>query len=115
MSVVEPVSRETRKVSHGPLQSNYAIDINKYTLEGNNKMINASINTMRSNRISILRIDLALIHGQYQNWSNHPIKFSREDHPSQVPQRGHTTMVLKAQIEGYDVSRVFMDQGAVSI
>jgi hypothetical protein len=40
MSVLEPVSR---KVGHGPLQSNYAIDINEYKLEGNNKMINAHI------------------------------------------------------------------------
>jgi hypothetical protein len=45
----------------GPLQSNYATYINKYTLEGNNKTINARINTMRSNRTSILRIDPALI------------------------------------------------------
>jgi hypothetical protein len=44
-----------------PLKSNYATDINKYTLERNNKTINARIHTMRSNRTSILRIDLALI------------------------------------------------------
>jgi hypothetical protein len=43
MSVVEPVSHETRDVVHGPLQSNYATDINKYMLEGNNNMINAQI------------------------------------------------------------------------
>jgi hypothetical protein len=43
MSVMEPVSRETRKVGHGPLQSNYATDINEYTLKGNNKMINTHI------------------------------------------------------------------------
>jgi hypothetical protein len=61
MLVVEPVLRDTRKVGHGMLQSNYAIDINKYMLEGNNKMINAHINMMRSNRISILRIDPDLI------------------------------------------------------
>jgi hypothetical protein len=61
MSVVEPASHETRNVGHGPLQSNYATYINKYTLEGNNEMINACIHTMRSNRTSILRIDPALI------------------------------------------------------
>jgi hypothetical protein len=60
-SVVEPVSRKTRSVDHGPLQSNYAIDINKYMLEGNNKTINARISMMRSNRTSILCIDPALI------------------------------------------------------
>jgi hypothetical protein len=43
MSVVEPVSRETRNVIHGPLQSNYAIDINEHMKEGNNRMINAHI------------------------------------------------------------------------
>jgi hypothetical protein len=59
---VEPVSRRsTRKVGYGPLQSNYAIDISKYTLEDNNKMINACINTMHSNHTSILHIDPALI------------------------------------------------------
>jgi hypothetical protein len=61
MLVVEPVSHETCKVDHVPLQSNYATDINKYTLEGNNKMISARINTIRSNCTSILRIDPALI------------------------------------------------------
>jgi hypothetical protein len=43
MSVVEPVSRETRNDGHGPLQSNYATDINEYTKEGNNRMINTHI------------------------------------------------------------------------
>jgi hypothetical protein len=61
MLVVEPVLRETCKAGHGPLQSNYATNINKYMLQGNNKMINARINMMRSNRTSILCIDPALI------------------------------------------------------
>jgi hypothetical protein len=43
MSVVEPFSREMRNVSHGPLQSNYATDIDKYIKEGNNKVIKAHI------------------------------------------------------------------------
>jgi hypothetical protein len=43
MSVVELVSHETSKVGHGSLQSNYATNVNEYTLEGNNKMINAHI------------------------------------------------------------------------
>jgi hypothetical protein len=34
---------QTRNVGHGPPQSNYATNINEYTLEGNNKMINAHI------------------------------------------------------------------------
>jgi hypothetical protein len=61
MPVVKPVSCETRNVSHGPLQSNYATYINKYMLDGKNKTIKAHINTMHSNRTSILHIDPALI------------------------------------------------------
>jgi hypothetical protein len=60
MSSVEPVSRKMCNVGYGPLQSSYATDINKYTLEGNNKTINARISMMCSNRKSILRIDPAL-------------------------------------------------------
>jgi hypothetical protein len=61
MSDMELVSRETRKVGHRPLQSNYATDINKYTLEGNNKTINTHINMILSNRTSIQYIDPTLI------------------------------------------------------
>jgi hypothetical protein len=61
MSSMEPVSRKTCNVGYGPLRSNYATYINKYTLEGNNKMINACINMMHSNCTSILCIDSALI------------------------------------------------------
>jgi hypothetical protein len=49
---------------------------------------------------------------KYLNWSDQPIEFSREDHPPKVPRLGHAPMVLKAQIGGYDVSRVFMDAGS---
>jgi hypothetical protein len=38
-----------------------------------------------------------------------PIEFNREDHPIIVPQLGNTPLVLKAQIGGYNVERVFMD------
>jgi hypothetical protein len=58
---MEPVSREARKVDFGPVQSNYATDINKYMLEDKNKMINACITMMCSNHTSILCIDPALI------------------------------------------------------
>jgi hypothetical protein len=60
-SVVEPASHKMRNVSHGPLQSNYATNIKKYTLEGNNKTVNTRISMLRSNYTSILRIDPALI------------------------------------------------------
>jgi hypothetical protein len=48
---------------------------------------------------------------EYLRWSDQPIRFSRADHPRKVPRRGHAPMVLKAQIGGYDIGRVFMDAG----
>jgi hypothetical protein len=49
---------------------------------------------------------------EYLKWSDQPVKFSRSDHPRKVPRPGHAPMVLKAQIWGYDVGRVFMDAGS---
>jgi hypothetical protein len=49
---------------------------------------------------------------EYLKWSNQPVRFSRADHPRKVPRPGHAPMVLKAQIGGYDVGRVFMDVGS---
>jgi hypothetical protein len=46
----------------------------------------------------------------YLNWSDQTVEFSRANHPRKVPRPGHTPMVLKAQIGGYDVERVFMMQ-----
>jgi hypothetical protein len=46
---------------------------------------------------------------EYLRWSNQPVRFSRADHPRKVPGPGHTPMMLKAQIGGYDIGRVFMD------
>jgi hypothetical protein len=46
---------------------------------------------------------------EYLKWSDQPVRFSRADHPRKVPRLGHAPMVLKAQIAGYDVGRVFMD------
>jgi hypothetical protein len=46
---------------------------------------------------------------EYLQWSDQPVRFSRADHPRKVPMSGHSPMVLKAQIGGYDVGRVFMD------
>jgi hypothetical protein len=40
------------------------------------------------------------------------IRFSRADHPRKVPRPGHSPMVLKAQIGGYNIGRVFMDAGS---
>jgi hypothetical protein len=49
---------------------------------------------------------------KYLGWSDQPVRFIREDHPRKVPMLGHAPMVLKAQIGGYDIGRVFMDVGS---
>jgi hypothetical protein len=49
---------------------------------------------------------------EYLRWSEQLVKFSRADHPRKVPRPGHSPMVLKAQIGGYDIGRVFMDAGS---
>jgi hypothetical protein len=49
---------------------------------------------------------------EYLKWSDQPVRFSSADHPRKVPRPGHAPMVLKAQIGGYDIGRVFMDAGS---
>jgi hypothetical protein len=49
---------------------------------------------------------------EYLRWSDQPVRLSRADHPRKVPRPGHAPMVLKAQIGGYDIGRVFMDAGS---
>jgi hypothetical protein len=49
---------------------------------------------------------------EYLRWSDQPVKFSRADHLRKVPRPGHSPMVLKAQIGGYNIGRVFMDAGS---
>jgi hypothetical protein len=49
---------------------------------------------------------------EYLNWSGQPIGFTIEDHPPQVPRPGHSAIILPAVIEGYDVSRIFIDGGS---
>jgi hypothetical protein len=49
---------------------------------------------------------------EYLRWSDQPVRFSRVDHPRKVPWPGHAPMVLKAQIGGYNIGRVFMDAGS---
>jgi hypothetical protein len=46
---------------------------------------------------------------EYLDWSEQPIEFNREDHPITVPRPRNAPLVLKAQIGGYDIERVFMD------
>jgi hypothetical protein len=49
---------------------------------------------------------------EYLHWSEQPIEFSRDDHPIIVPRSGNAPLVLKAQIETYDIDRVFKDAGS---
>jgi hypothetical protein len=49
---------------------------------------------------------------EYLHWSELPIEFSREDHPITVPWPGNAPLVLKAQIGGYPINRIFIDAGS---
>jgi hypothetical protein len=49
---------------------------------------------------------------EYLHWSEQPIEFNREEHPITVPQPRNAPLVLKAQIDAYDVDRIFMDAGS---
>jgi hypothetical protein len=49
---------------------------------------------------------------EYLKWSDQTVRFSRANHPRKDPRPGHSLMVLKAQIGGYNVGRVFMDAGS---
>src|ERR1043165_3844321 len=40
------------------------------------------------------------------------ITLSQDDHPPEVPRPGHAPLVLNAQVGGYDMDRVFMDEGS---
>jgi hypothetical protein len=59
-----------------------------------------------------LAITSPLVSTEYLHWSEQPIEFNREDHPITVPRPGNAPLLLKAQIGGYDVERVFMDIGS---
>jgi hypothetical protein len=56
-----------------------------------------------------LAVTSPLVTTEYLHLSEQPIEFNREDHPITVPQPGNAPLVLKAQIGGYDIERVFMD------
>jgi hypothetical protein len=58
-----------------------------------------------------LAVTSPLVTTEYLHWSKQPIEFNREYHPITVPRPGNAPLVLKAQIGGYDVDRVFMDAG----
>jgi hypothetical protein len=56
-----------------------------------------------------LAVTSPLVTIEYLHWSEQPIEFNREDYPITVPWPGNVPLVLKAQIGGYDIDRVFMD------
>jgi hypothetical protein len=59
-----------------------------------------------------LAISLPPATTEYLRWFDQPVRFSRADHPRKVPRPGHAPMVLKVQIGGYDIERIFMDAGS---
>jgi hypothetical protein len=59
-----------------------------------------------------LAISLPPATTEYLQWSDQLVRFSIADHPRKVHRPGHAPMVLKAQIGGYDIRRVFMDAGS---
>jgi hypothetical protein len=59
-----------------------------------------------------LAITSPLAYTEYLHWFEHPIEFSREDHPITAPWPRNAPLVLKAQIGGYNIDRVFMDIGS---
>ncbi|KAK1698714.1 hypothetical protein QYE76_015411 [Lolium multiflorum] len=46
------------------------------------------------------------------DWSDQSISFSKADHPKAILRPGHATLVLEAEIGGYNMSKVFMDGGS---
>jgi hypothetical protein len=49
---------------------------------------------------------------EYLDWSHMAIGFNRADHPPAVPRPGHAALVIKAQVGGYDMCKIFMDGGS---
>ena len=49
---------------------------------------------------------------EYVDWSDQAISFSRADHPKAVPRPGHASLVVQANIGGFNMSKVFMDGGS---
>ena len=49
---------------------------------------------------------------EYLKGYEQPITFAKEDHPPRVSWPGHSALVVRAQIGGYNMERVFMDGGS---
>ena len=86
------------------------------TTRGAVSMIQKGRSSNRSQKLISRQVNMAVLAPpptiEYLNWSGQPIGFSIEDHPPQVPRPGHSAMVLPAVIDGYDVSRIFIDGGS---
>jgi hypothetical protein len=59
-----------------------------------------------------LAVTSPLVTTEYLLWFEQPIEFNREDHPITVSRPRNAPSVLKAQIGGYDVDRVFIFAGS---
>ena len=49
---------------------------------------------------------------RYLHWSEQPILWSREDHPTRVDNPGHLALVVAPQVGGYKFTKVLMDGGS---
>ena len=49
---------------------------------------------------------------RYLQWSEHPILWSRENHPPRVDNTGHLVLVVAPQVGGYKFTKVLMDGGS---
>ena len=49
---------------------------------------------------------------RYLRWSEHPILWSREDHPPRVDNPGYLALVVAPQVGGYRFTKVLMDGGS---
>jgi hypothetical protein len=67
-------------------------------------------------KLTIQQVNLAVAYPpatpEYLKWSKECITFNGTYHPLQVPRPRHTTLLLEAQIGGYDKSKVIMDGGS---
>ena len=48
----------------------------------------------------------------FLRWSEHPILWSREDHPPRVDNPGQLALVVAPQVGGYKFTKVLMDGGS---
>jgi hypothetical protein len=108
------VTRDKRTVNQGyPIQSGQSYPQSKVYISAMIQLVPKSKKEQKSiSRHVNLAISSPPATTEYLQWSDQTVRFSREDHPRKVPRPGHAPMVLKAQIGGYDIRRVFMDAGS---